>query len=142
MRSKDQRIATIISLFHFHSRSAYNSLKVTLFNHMPLVKVKTKSQVTIPDAIRRQLGVEVGDVLEAMVQKGSIVLRPKAVVDRDEYTPEQRRRINVQLAKSVAEFKQGKSFGPFETHRDMIDFLHRQAERPHPRKATTKRRAR
>lgn len=101
---------------------------------MPLVKVKTKSQVTIPDAIRRQLGVEVGDVLEAVVRKGSIVLRPKAIVDRDEYTPEQRRRIKAQLAKSVAEVKAGKGFGPFETHQEMINFLHQEPETSQRRK--------
>lgn len=49
---------------------------------MSLVKVKTKSQVTIPDAIRRKLGVQVGDLFEASVEKGTIVLRPKAVIDR------------------------------------------------------------
>jgi AbrB family looped-hinge helix DNA binding protein len=110
---------------------------------MSLVKVKTKSQVTIPDAIRQKLGVEVGDILEARIENGSIILRPKVIVDRDEYTPAQRRRIDAELAKSVAEYKEGKSYGPFETHQEMINFLHQQVKQSRPRKATTtKRRAR
>ena len=87
---------------------------------MPLVKLKTKSQVTIPDAIRQQLSMKVGDLLEAKVQRGSIILKPKTVVDRDEYTPTQRRRINEQLGKSIAEYKEGKYYGPFNTVDEMI----------------------
>lgn len=104
---------------------------------MSLVKFKTKSQVTIPDAIRQQLGMQVGDLLEAKVEKGSIILKPKAVVDRDEYTPAQRRRIDAQLAKSIAEHKGGKSYGPFDTHQEMIDFLHQQLKQSRARTAKT-----
>jgi AbrB family looped-hinge helix DNA binding protein len=110
---------------------------------MPLVKVKTKSQVTIPDAIRQQLGVHVGDLLEAKIEKGSIVLKPKAVIDRGEYTPAQRRWIDAQLAKSIAEHKEGKSYGPFHTHQEMIDFLHQQMRQSRARSAkAAKRRGR
>jgi AbrB family looped-hinge helix DNA binding protein len=49
---------------------------------MALVTVKDKFQVTIPSRVRDQLPVAVGDVLEATVEAGVIVLRPKAVVDR------------------------------------------------------------
>lgn len=51
---------------------------------MPLVTVKDKFQVTIPSRVRAQLSLAVGDVLEASVEGGTIVLRPKAVVDRAE----------------------------------------------------------
>lgn len=87
---------------------------------MPLVKVKTKSQVTIPDAIRQQLGVKIGDLLEAKVERGSIVLKPKLAEGGEEYTPAQRRRIDAELAKSIAEYREGKSYGPFQTADDMI----------------------
>ena len=87
---------------------------------MSLVRVKTRSQVTIPDEIRRRLGVKVGDLLEADVERGSIVLRPKLVEDRDEYTPSQRRRIDAELAKSITDYKAGKSFGPFQTAEEMV----------------------
>lgn len=68
---------------------------------MSLVKLKTKSQVTIPDGIRQQLGMQVGDLFEAKIEKGRITLTPKAVVDRparEEYTPEQRQVIDARLA--------------------------------------------
>lgn len=87
---------------------------------MSVIKLKPKSQVTIPDGMRRELGVEVGDLLEARVQKGSIVLKPHMVADRDGHTPRQRRRIDAELAKSKAEYKEGKSYGPFQTADEMI----------------------
>ena len=49
---------------------------------MPLVTVKEKFQVTIPAKVRDQVSLHVGDVLEASVEEGAIVLRPKVVVDR------------------------------------------------------------
>ena len=95
---------------------------------MSIVTVKNKFQVVIPQNVRAQIGVHVGDVFEARAERGKIVFQPKAIVDRDEYTPAQRRRIDAQLAKSLAEHKEGKSFGPFRTHQEMIDFLHEQTK--------------
>ena len=51
---------------------------------MPLVTIKDKFQVTIPGRVRAQVPLAVGDVLEATVEHGTIVLRPNAVVDRVE----------------------------------------------------------
>jgi len=50
---------------------------------MPLVKVKPKFQVTIPTEVREAVQFAVGDILEATVQGTTIVLTPKAVVDRE-----------------------------------------------------------
>ena len=50
---------------------------------MPLVTVKPKFQVTIPAKLRRGLGLHEGDVMEASVFAGGILLRPKEVVDRN-----------------------------------------------------------
>ena len=50
---------------------------------MPLVKVKPKFQVTIPTEVREVVQLAVGDILEATVQGTTIVLTPKAVVDRE-----------------------------------------------------------
>ncbi len=49
---------------------------------MPLVTVKDKFQVTIPAKLRDQAAISVGDLLEATIEQGAIVLRPKTVVDR------------------------------------------------------------
>ena len=43
---------------------------------LSLVKVKTKYQVTLPTALREQIGVGVGDLLEAKVEKGKITFTP------------------------------------------------------------------
>jgi hypothetical protein len=42
----------------------------------------------------------------------------------DEYTPEQRRIIDARLEESKDDFKEGRTYGPFETAAAMIDFLH------------------
>jgi len=51
---------------------------------MALVRVKGKYQVTIPKEVRRKLGLRVGDYLEVEVQGSAIVLKPKALLDKDE----------------------------------------------------------
>jgi AbrB family looped-hinge helix DNA binding protein len=50
---------------------------------MPLAKVKEKFQVTIPAALRKAVRLSVGDLLEAEARGNAIVLKPKALVDRE-----------------------------------------------------------
>jgi AbrB family looped-hinge helix DNA binding protein len=85
--------------------------------------VKTKSQVTIPDAIRQQLGVQVGDLLEAKVERGKITLTPKSVVDRG-------------IAQSLAEFEKGQGYGPFKTHEEFLASLHKEVKKLRRSKTT------
>src|SRR5580698_9013324 len=49
---------------------------------MAIVTVKNKYQVVIPQAIREELGISQGDVLEAKVERGRLTYTPKAVIDR------------------------------------------------------------
>ena len=51
---------------------------------MPLVRVKEKFQVTIPTELREALHLAVGDILEATIENETVVLKPKAVIDRKE----------------------------------------------------------
>jgi AbrB family looped-hinge helix DNA binding protein len=44
---------------------------------MPMVKVKTKFKVTLPTKVREQIGLDVGDILEAKVERGKITLTPQ-----------------------------------------------------------------
>jgi AbrB family looped-hinge helix DNA binding protein len=83
---------------------------------VPLVKVKTKYQVTLPTAVRKQAGVEVGDVLEAQVEKGKITLTPKSVIDRG-------------IADSLEDFKEGRVYGPFTSAKELVRSLHRNAKK-------------
>jgi AbrB family looped-hinge helix DNA binding protein len=49
---------------------------------MPIVTVKNKFQVVIPQALREQLGISPVDVLEAKAERGRLAYTPKAVIDR------------------------------------------------------------
>jgi AbrB family looped-hinge helix DNA binding protein len=49
---------------------------------MEIVTIKNKYQVVIPQAIRNQLGLSRGDVLEAKVERGRLIYTPKMVIDR------------------------------------------------------------
>ena len=51
---------------------------------MTLVTVKPKFQVTIPAKLRKGLDLREGDVMEASVLGGGILLRPQEVLDRGE----------------------------------------------------------
>jgi len=82
---------------------------------MPLVRVKTKYQVTLPNAVRRQVRVGVGDILEAKVEKGKITLTPKSLVDRE-------------IAEGLEDFKRGRFIGPFKSAKEGIRALRRAAK--------------
>jgi len=77
---------------------------------MPLVKVKTKYQVTLPDQLRQQAGLNVGDMLGARVEKGKITLTPKAVIDRA-------------LAEGLEDIRKGRVSGPFDTVDELLASL-------------------
>jgi AbrB family looped-hinge helix DNA binding protein len=49
---------------------------------MSIVRVKNNYQVVIPESVRDQIGVEVGDMLEVKAERGKITLTPKSIVDR------------------------------------------------------------
>ena len=42
-----------------------------------VTKVSTKGQVVLPSAIRRKLGLQPGDSLEAKIESGRVVLTPQ-----------------------------------------------------------------
>ncbi len=83
---------------------------------MSIVKVKTKGQVTIPTALRERVGLNVGDFLEAKIEQGNIVLKPQSLVDRH-------------IAESIEQFRDGQSFGPFDTADEMIASLKKNVKR-------------
>ena len=99
-----------------------------------LVRIHRKGQMTLPSRLRSAVGVAEGDLVEASVQRGKIVLVPKLVIDRskfpsaeDEYTATQRRAIHRGIVRSLKEYKQGRGFGPFETHKEFLASLRREA---------------
>jgi antitoxin MazE len=50
---------------------------------MSLVKLKVKGQMTLPVDIREQLSLGEGDLLEANIEQGKIILTPKTIIDRE-----------------------------------------------------------
>ena len=83
---------------------------------MPLVTVKTKYQVTLPTAVRKQAKVAVGDILEAKVEGAKITLTPKSLVDRE-------------LALALDDVRKGRVYGPFTTVPELMRSLKRRAKR-------------
>jgi len=51
---------------------------------MTLMKVRPKGQITLPDAIREAARLSEGDYLEVSVEEGTIVMRPKKLIDADQ----------------------------------------------------------
>ncbi len=93
---------------------------------MPIVTVKNKYQVVIPRSLRRQVRINVGDLLEATVHKGRITLVPKSLVDRE-------------IAEGLEDLQQGRTYGPFESAAEMIASLHRLTRKSARRKAPKRR---
>jgi len=49
---------------------------------MPLVQVKSKSQITLPQKVRRFLDIQEGDYLEVKIEKNTVILKPKTILDK------------------------------------------------------------
>lgn len=78
---------------------------------MALVRVKEKYQLTLPNEVRRQAGLAVGDYLEAKIGSGGVItLTPQSFVDRA-------------IAEGLADLKAGRTHGPFETVDQLLDSL-------------------
>ena len=56
---------------------------------MPVVKIRTNRQVTIPKRIFEELGLKEGEYVEVLRRGRTVVLKPKVLVDPDDLlTPE------------------------------------------------------
>ena len=91
--------------------------------------IKKKSPIVVPEVLRRRAGIVPGDTVEMKAIGGviTIVVNPEA--DEEEYTPNQRRIIDAQLVESEEDFKRGRIFGPFATHKEFIASLHKEAKK-------------
>ena len=83
---------------------------------MDIVTVKTKFQIVIPQHIRDQVHVEVGDVLEANVEDGKITFTPKSLIDRH-------------LAEGLEDIREGRTHGPYASATAAIKALDGRAKR-------------
>ena len=92
--------------------------------------------MTLPSRLRSAIGVSEGDIVEATVLRGKIVLTPKAVVDRSgfpnadgDYTPQQRRLVDARLAKADEDIRKGRTHGPFATATEAVADMKEQLKR-------------
>jgi len=83
---------------------------------MAIIRVKDKYQVTLPASVRKQLRLEVGDVLEAEVKGGKITLTPKVVVERG-------------LMAALNDLENGRRYGPFASADELLRSLRRKAKK-------------
>ena len=73
----------------------------------------------LPSRIRRKAGFRAGDQVEVQTSGGIVTLIPKLPAADDEYTPAQRRQIDVRLK----EAKKGPFYGPFKDGNEIAAFL-------------------
>jgi AbrB family looped-hinge helix DNA binding protein len=93
---------------------------------MPIVTVKNKYQVVIPRRVREQVGVHIGDILEAQVDRGKIVFTPKSLIDRA-------------IGEGLDDIKKGRVHGPFASADEMIAALKSKGRKPVKRVKTRSR---
>jgi bifunctional DNA-binding transcriptional regulator/antitoxin component of YhaV-PrlF toxin-antitoxin module len=91
------------------------------------VTIKNKTPLVVPPSVRRQAGLKSGQKIEFKVSGGIISIHPKLPPVDDEYTPEERRVIDAQLAESLADIEAGRIHGPFATHKEFIASLRAEA---------------
>ena len=92
---------------------------------MPIVAVKKKFQIVIPQDLRKVVRLRVGDLLEAKADRGTITLTPKSLVDRE-------------IAEGLEDLREGRTYGPYASAQDMIAALHRMTRRPTKKKPSAR----
>ena len=80
---------------------------------MPLIRILKKGQITLPAGLRLKARIGEGDLLDARLSRGGILLTPKTLVDRH-------------IAESEKDYREGRSYGPFDTADEMIASLQSQ----------------
>ncbi len=49
-----------------------------------LIRVRKKSQVTLPPSVRKSLGIQEGDYLDVSIHEGEIILKVKKLIDKNQ----------------------------------------------------------
>ena len=83
---------------------------------MAAVKLGVSRQVVIPKKIHDALGLSPGDYLEVEVQRGKLVLTPKALVEK---------RIEARLTEALEDVRKGRVYGPFRSAKEVAGSLRR-----------------
>ena len=94
------------------------------------VKIGVSRQVVIPKKIHEELDLAPGDYLEVKIARGKVVMTPKALVEK-RFKAELDKRLN----EGLADFRAGRSYGPFNSAKEAIRFLHAEAKKRNKAKA-------
>ncbi|MFH0813933.1 MAG: AbrB/MazE/SpoVT family DNA-binding domain-containing protein [Pseudomonadota bacterium] len=89
---------------------------------MSLIKIKQNFQITIPNSLRKNLNIAVGDYLEVEKHDGELVLKPVKMVHADQayfYTKEWQEGEN----KADKDIAHGEVLGPFDNIEDSLNAL-------------------
>ena len=93
-----------------------------------------ETSLVVPDKIQREAGIRRGDQVEFTVSGGVISISPKPRSANREYTPAQRRMIDVRLAKSEDDIRHGRVYGPFDSAETMAASIEAAVRKTRPRK--------
>jgi bifunctional DNA-binding transcriptional regulator/antitoxin component of YhaV-PrlF toxin-antitoxin module len=82
---------------------------------MPSVTVtaRRKTGLVVPPSVQRKAGIKAGDRLEFNASRGLITITAKSNHAEDEYTSEQRRMVDREIARGLEDIKRGRVHGPF-----------------------------
>ena len=94
------------------------------------VRVRASAELIVPPSVRRRAGIKAGDRLKFEVARGIITIRKTPDLEDDEYTPAERRVIEARLAEAAADVRQGRVYGPFSTHQELMASLTKTGKQP------------
>ncbi len=104
-----------------------------------LVQVRKKAQVTLPQSVRKELGIEEGDFLDIRVQSGEMVVKVKKLVDKDQawfWT----KRWQEGERQAEEDIRAGRVHS-FANAEEAITYLHEQARKYDEKEAKAKKKA-
>lgn len=88
---------------------------------MSAVKIGASRQVAIPKKIHDELHLRAGDYLEIELRNGTLVLTPKALVDKH---------LEERLSEALDDIKKGRVRGPFKSAKEVVQSLRRSSKKP------------
>ena len=84
---------------------------------------KEKNRIVVPSGIQRRARIKTGAKVEFKATPGVITIVSKPPSADDEYTPEQRRIIDAQLAEGLEDIRKGRVSPRFDTVEEMLASL-------------------
>jgi len=89
---------------------------------MPLVKIKDHYQITLPNNLRKNFNIAIGDYMEIEKKEGEIVLRPVKLIrpEQEYFYTKAWQKGEAEADKDIAE---GRVAGPFSSVNDLVNEL-------------------